>query len=1158
MSAAPKSSGLVGHMVTYRQLTRVGRLTAALWVLALPTAASGPIDLASTHRSHQPEQADAERLQAEALAPTKKQVLGGNAHVLPNLSMHPGQRPHSPGAQKRILRDDHPPTPTAADALVVGTGGGASGAATATDATIASGSGVPEPRCGWRGTAHATVNGPGDPNAYFKQMFTGHASTERLLLLLNLSHPGLQRVKLQADAGDPVAAAAALLPYFRQRVRDWKIVSHIYPFMRNETAARLAMNNTLTHLGGATTPRVVKFGPAGINWTHNPFWAKEADAEWAWGVHRQPFWMSMAWLYKSSHDEQIVAVWTHQFKAWLAGTPRDHLYNYDWGQPFAWKNGRTKPLASRVWPNPAHPETSWGWRRVDAGRRGMHLPELLGEFVGSEHFTPDVLVSLLNSLHEHAHFLACDPARGFTRDNHGIFEAEGAAFIAVLFPEFIDAEAWRVRSFQVLLDQIHAQVRPDGLQIENVVSYHLSSMRIFTDTPRLAIMNGLQAFPPWYWAAVKKMIDAIHVVAFPDGGGPQFGDHAVRSSLAAAMKKWDQFWTSTGKLAAAGVGAESHITGAPNATAAPLSFGQRLPYSGWYKIAGRTGPEAPAFLLRCGPSYNAHSHKDAGSFELSAGGRLLLQDSGCYTYTGIKEQFPADPDRKYFQSTAAHNTLTLDMKDAHVPSLINGPYKSLKGYDDCGLLRWSPDDAGNANVVVENRHTYRNPDLSHRRSMVYFDRLKAFVVVDEAIGAATGDVAVHFHFAIGSGLAKGPLSATSAFSTGTNIVVAAQAGASSAGIKMHVGRSQASSRMGTKKARPVVSFSCLKKTAAPVRVVTVLAPFATEAEGAAAAGLKATVVQPAGANSTTIQVTTADGTEHVYAYEINPDNLQMTPTSAEFENLAEDLYEPYYANFRRAHRLERETGAEDRRPHRCRGPGCDKRAVVAGDEEHIVNKRAALVVSETRKFLYCGIPKCGVSRWRRLIRRIEGVESWADKMAHIPEANGLKYLFSYSPAEATRLANDPEMTIMMIVRNPYARLLSGWLDKRDFPQFNLPQNFEDFVRYVSNTSDTKLNEHFKPMASFCGVREGMLFTDILKLEEVDVWGPEIVRRLNLTDAVKSGWKGGFFPSTVDVPLHNHNAAKRLREFYTQDLMRAIATRYKDDFATFNYDPAKLT
>lgn len=1037
----------------------------------------------------------------------------------------------------------------------------ASGPVDLADATAAtSASDITGPRCGWRGTAHAMVNGPGDPNVYFKQMFTGHASTERLLLLLNLSHPGLQRVKMQADAGNPTAAAASLLPYFRQRAREWKLVSHIYPFMRNETAARLAMNNTLTHLGGATTPRVVEFGQAGINWTYNPFWAKEADAEWAWGLHRQPFWMSMAWLYTSSHDEQIAAVWTQQFKAWLADTPRDHLYNYDWGQPFAWKNGRTRPLASRVWPNPAHPETSWGWRRVDAGRRGMHLPELLGAFVGSAHFTPDVLVSLLNSLHEHAHFLACDPARGFTRDNHGIFEAEGAAFIAVLFPEFVDAEAWRVRSFQVLLDQIHTQVRPDGLQIENVVSYHLSSMRIFTDTPMLAIMNGLQAFPPWYWAAVKKMIDAIHVVAFPDGGGPQFGDHAVRSGLAAAMKKWDQYWNSTGKLAAgAGSGEASHVTSVLNDTATPRAFGQRLPYSGWYKIAGQTGPGAPAVLLRCGPSYNAHSHKDAGSFELSAGGRLLLQDSGCYTYTGIKEQIPSDPDRKYFQSTAAHNTLTLDMKDAHIPSLINGPYTALKGYDDCGLLRWSPSDAGHANVIVENRHTYRNPDLSHRRSMVYFDRLKAFVVVDEAIGAATGDVAVHFHFAIGSELTKGPLSTRTTFSIGTNIVVAAQAGASSPGLTLHVGQSQASGRMGHKNARAVASFKCLKETAAPVRVVTILAPFATEAEGVAAASLTATVVQLVGSNTTSIQVTAADGAEHFYSYEINPDDLQMTPLPAEFEDLAEDLYKPYYENFRRAHGLEIDTGAaEDRLPYRCRGPGCEKRTVVAGDEEHIVNRRAALIVSKARKFMYCGIPKCGVSRWRRLIRRIEGVESWADKMAHNPDVNGLTYFSSYSPAEATRLANDPGMTIMLIVRNPYSRLLSGWLDKRKFPQFNLPQKFADFVWYVSNTSDMKLNEHFKPMASFCGVREGMLFTDILKLEEVDVWGPEIVRRLNLTDAVKSGWKGGFFPSTVDVPLHNHNAAKRLREFYTPDLMRAIETRYRDDFVTFNYDPTKLT
>ena len=58
----------------------------------------------------------------------------------------------------------------------------------------------------------------------------------------------------------------------------------------------------------------------------------------------------------------------------------------------------------------------------------------------------------------------------------------------------------------------------------------------------------------------------------------------------------------------------------------------RLPYSGFYTIrGGPPGADATMISLRCGPSYNAHSHKDAASFELASRQRMLLSDSGCYT-----------------------------------------------------------------------------------------------------------------------------------------------------------------------------------------------------------------------------------------------------------------------------------------------------------------------------------------------------------------------------------------------------------------------------------------------------------------------------------------------------------------------------------------------
>ena len=159
-------------------------------------------------------------------------------------------------------------------------------------------------------------------------------------------------------------------------------------------------------------------------------------------------------------------MWANQFESWLEQSPRDPFYNYDWG--VAWQHGaktgtKKKISKSRTWPNPLHPSLSWGWRRVDAGRRGLQFSELLRTFLPSPRFTSRLLVKVLRSVHEHGEFLAGNPHHDFTRDNHGLFEAEGAAALGVLFPEFAAARRWCNRSFGVLRREMGKQVSNHSL-----------------------------------------------------------------------------------------------------------------------------------------------------------------------------------------------------------------------------------------------------------------------------------------------------------------------------------------------------------------------------------------------------------------------------------------------------------------------------------------------------------------------------------------------------------------------------------------------------------------------------------------------------------------------------------------------------------------------
>lgn len=163
-----------------------------------------------------------------------------------------------------------------------------------------------------------------DSAVYFDtELFRGHSNVTRLLSLLNLSLPGLEPVRLAAAKNDVFLASNRLLVYYRKRIRRWRLIKHTSGWMKSVAIADDALNHTVTKLGGASKPRRVVFPATGIAWTANPFWASEKDAEWGWALHRQPFWMSMAWAYQSTKNEQYALEWRRQLLDWIEKNPRD-------------------------------------------------------------------------------------------------------------------------------------------------------------------------------------------------------------------------------------------------------------------------------------------------------------------------------------------------------------------------------------------------------------------------------------------------------------------------------------------------------------------------------------------------------------------------------------------------------------------------------------------------------------------------------------------------------------------------------------------------------------------------------------------------------------------------------------------------------------------
>ena len=129
--------------------------------------------------------------------------------------------------------------------------------------------------------------------------------------------------------------------------------------------------------------------------------------------------------------------------------------------------------------------------------------------------------------------------------------------------------------------------------------------------------------------------------------------------------------------------------------------------------------------LHCSPpAISGHDQPDNGTFELYAYGRWLMPDTGFYTYGHDAE------GRAWHRQTRVHQTMTLDGKDV---------------LDDGRHLLWVSEGSDSDVLVVENG-AYEN--LTHRRS-VWFVNRSFFVLLDEAIGDARGQLDLHFQFAPG-------------------------------------------------------------------------------------------------------------------------------------------------------------------------------------------------------------------------------------------------------------------------------------------------------------------------------------------------------------------------------------------------------------------------
>ena len=220
--------------------------------------------------------------------------------------------------------------------------------------------------------------------------------------------------------------------------------------------------------------------------------------------------------------------------------------------------------------------------------------------------------------------------------------------------------------------------------------------------------------------------------------------------------------------------------------------------------------------------------------------------------------------------------------------------------------------------------------------------------------------------------------------------------------------------------------------------------------------------------------------------------------------------------------------------------------------------------ASNRTAILCLHAKAGSSTWLRFQLHTLGIQA---KDPHRIVTQSLSSLMQPPRRPIQEILQDPRVPRITIVRNPFARLLSGYLDKMvvnstapsykqsvgyklwEFERmkpghgwFSMGDNFSRFVQAVVNSP--KVNRHFELQSQHCALPNGLLWDYALHLEDAAAWYTPFVRLLQLERVV----------GTLRLVASTAVADSHLDGYYTESLASIVALWAQADFEAFQYSP----
>ncbi|MEL7161479.1 MAG: sulfotransferase family protein, partial [Bacteroidota bacterium] len=225
-----------------------------------------------------------------------------------------------------------------------------------------------------------------------------------------------------------------------------------------------------------------------------------------------------------------------------------------------------------------------------------------------------------------------------------------------------------------------------------------------------------------------------------------------------------------------------------------------------------------------------------------------------------------------------------------------------------------------------------------------------------------------------------------------------------------------------------------------------------------------------------------------------------------------------------------------------------------------------LLISPHHNYVFANNPKVACTTTRKLLIDAEfgEVRPFVERADILHYKEFLPFLNVWQMGDFPAFVANPAVFKFCFVRNPYTRLLSGYLDKivRGEPQKqnilefigkaddpNTEIDFPTFVRTVCEMPVLKQDPHWR-VQYYQTYQDGIDYDFIGKFENLEADLRAAADRIGIADFITPTTFGAAGKSSRG---HATEANKSVQRYYTPELRDTVRQAFSKDFVSFGYD-----